>query len=248
MVGAGHISEFHVQALRRIPFVEIVGVHDLDRSKAEALGARFNLPVYDSLPALRAAGANVIHVLTPPHTHAAVATQALRAGCHVFVEKPLATDVEACIRLRDLAREKGLQVGVSHSLLYDPQIKAALERVRSGALGELVSVDILRSSLYPPVRGRSAAAAVPHGGLSVPRSRHPRPLRDRGLPRPDRGASTPPGGRRSGDRNLAFDDWRAVVRCQTGTGSDPAVVRRAPAAAPDHPARHQGRDARSTCS
>ncbi len=38
LVGAGHISEFHVAALRRIPYVEIVGVHDLDRSKADALG------------------------------------------------------------------------------------------------------------------------------------------------------------------------------------------------------------------
>ena len=92
LVGAGHISEFHVAALRRIPYVEIVGVHDLDRSKAEALGTRFNIPVAESLAALRAMGANVIHVLTPPHTHAAVATEALLAGCHAFVEKPLATE------------------------------------------------------------------------------------------------------------------------------------------------------------
>src|SRR5579884_2798233 len=103
LVGAGHISEFHIQALRRIPGVEIVGVHDLDRAKAEQLAAKFNLQVFDSLLALRDAGANVIHVLTPPHTHAAIAAEALRAGCHAFVEKPLATDAEDCVRLRDLA-------------------------------------------------------------------------------------------------------------------------------------------------
>ena len=54
LVGAGHISEFHVAALERIPYVEIVGVHDLDRSKAEALGARFGITVADSLAELRA--------------------------------------------------------------------------------------------------------------------------------------------------------------------------------------------------
>src|SRR5581483_4153065 len=133
--------------------VEIVGVHDLDRAKAEALASRFDLRVFGSLQELRAAGADVIHVLTPPHTHTAVATDAVRAGCHVVVEKPLGTDADACQRLAELARAEGRQVGVSHSLLYDPQIRWAIEAVRGGALGEVVSVDILRSSIYPPYAG-----------------------------------------------------------------------------------------------
>ena len=243
LVGAGHISEFHVAALRRIPYVEIVGVHDLDRSKAEALGTRFNIPVAESLAALRAMGANVIHVVTPPHTHAAVATEALLAGCHAFVEKPLATDAEACVRLRDLSKERGLEVGVSHSLLFDPQIKSALDKVRAGALGDLISVDILRSSLYPPYAGGSLPPSVPHRRLSVPRPRHPRPVR---------------ASRRFWARSRRVDaTWRAGQRrrqpgvqrlargraLQEGHGADPALVRRAAAAAPDHPAGDQGRDA-----
>jgi predicted dehydrogenase/nucleoside-diphosphate-sugar epimerase len=217
LVGAGHISEFHVAALRRIPYVEIVGVHDLDRSKAEALGARFNIPVAESLAALRAMGANVIHVVTPPHTHAAVATEALLAGCHAFVEKPLATDVEACVRLRDLSKERGLEVGVSHSLLFDPQIKSALDKVRAGALGELISVDILRSSLYPPYAGGALPPQYRTAGY---------PFRDLGIhglyvieaflgPIERVDATWRPG---SGDGNLAFNDWRAVARCKKGTG------------------------------
>src|SRR4051812_21828737 len=153
LVGAGHIAEFHLQALQRIPGVEVVGICDLDRAKAEVLAGKFNVPVVDSLAALRAAGAEVIHVVTPPHTHAAVATEALKAGCHVFVEKPLATDADECVRLRDLARALGKEVGVCHSLLWDPQVQSALESVRAGKLGDVVAVDILRGSLYPPVAG-----------------------------------------------------------------------------------------------
>ena len=123
LVGAGHIAEFHLQALKRIPGVEVVGICDLDRAKAEALAGKFNVPVVESLAALRAAGADVIHVVTPPHTHAAVATEALKAGCHVFVEKPLATDADECVRLRDLARAQGKEVCVCHSLLWDPQVR-----------------------------------------------------------------------------------------------------------------------------
>jgi predicted dehydrogenase/nucleoside-diphosphate-sugar epimerase len=217
IVGTGQISEFHVSALKRIPNVEIVGVFDLDRAKAEALAERFGLTVRSSIADLRAAGADVIHVLTPPHTHAAVATQALEAGCHVFVEKPLATDAEECVRLAQLAKAKGLQVGVSHSLLYDPQIRAGLEAARSGALGDIVSVDILRGSLYPPYPGGPLPPQYRTAGY---------PFRDLGIhglyvieaflgPIEGIDATFREGG---GDGNLFFNDWRAVVRCAKGLG------------------------------
>jgi predicted dehydrogenase/nucleoside-diphosphate-sugar epimerase len=217
LVGAGHISEFHIQALRRIPFAEIVGIHDLDRAKAEALAERFQLKVFDSLAALRAAGANVIHVLTPPHTHAAVATEALRAGCHTFVEKPLATDADDCLRLRDLARAQGLELGVCHSLLFDPQVKSALEAVRAGALGEVVGVDILRSSMYPPYAGgplppQYRTAGYPFRDLGI----HALYLMEAFLGPIQK--IDPMWRAGTGDANLAFNEWRALVGCQRGMG------------------------------
>ncbi len=242
IVGAGHIAEFHIQALKRIPFVDIVGVVDLDRSKAEALAGKFGLTTAASVAELRAAGANVIHVLTPPHTHAAVATEALRSGAHVFVEKPLATDPEDCVRLRDLGRAQGLEVGVSHSLLYDPQIRSALEAVRKGAIGDIVGVDILRSSMYPPYAGRAAPAAVPHGRLSLPRPRHPRPLRARGLSRSHRE------GRRHLARRLRRSEPRLQRLARAGAlrpraRADPALLGDEAPAAPDHHPGLEGRGA-----
>ena len=217
LVGAGHIAEFHLQALQRIPDVEIVGIFDLDRSKAEALAERFKIPVADSPAALRAAGAQVIHVVTPPHTHAAVASEALRAGCHVFVEKPLATDADECVKLRDLARAQGREVCVCHSLLWDPQVKSALESVRAGKLGDVVAVDILRGSLYPPVAGAGVPPQYRTAGY---------PFRDLGIhalyvieaflgPIEKVDAQWRSGG---GDPNLAFNDWRALVTCKKGMG------------------------------
>jgi len=217
LVGAGHISEFHVQALKRIPGVEITGVFDLDRGRASALAEKYGLRVFSSLGELRAAGANVIHVLTPPASHAAVATEALLSGAHVLVEKPLATDVEDARRVAELAKEKGLQAGVSHSLLYDPQIRSALEAVKSGALGDLVAVDILRSSMYPPYAGGPLPPQYRTAGY---------PFRDLGIhglylleallgPIEHVDATWKPG---QGDPNLAFNDWRAMVRCARGLG------------------------------
>jgi len=135
----------------------------------------------------------------------------------VLVEKPLATDAEEGSRLVALAKERGLQLGVSHSLLYDPQIQSALAAVRSGKLGELVGVDILRSSMYPPYSGGPLPPQYRTAGY---------PFRDLGIhglylmeaflgPIEHVDAGWKEG---TGDANLAFNDWRAQVRCARGLG------------------------------
>ena len=94
LVGAGYVSAYHARALRSLPFVEIAGIADPDEDRAAALAEQFRIPkVYPSLQAMAEAQPKVIHVLTPPGSHAALALQALNMGCHVFVEKPMAETV-----------------------------------------------------------------------------------------------------------------------------------------------------------
>ena len=217
MIGAGNICEFHVAAVRALPDVELVGVVDLDPARAAAFAAKHQVTVYPSLAVLAAAGANVIHVLTPPSSHGAIAKAALEAGCHVVLEKPVTEDPAEGRALVALAKAKGKTITVDHSLLFDPQVVRALDAVRSGSLGQIVSVDILRGSEYPPYQG---GPLPPH-------------YRDAGYPFRDIGVHClylirellgPIEGVEAtwrslgGDPNLAFDEWRAVVRCQRGLG------------------------------
>lgn len=218
MVGAGNICEFHVAAVKKLaPAVELIGVADLDGERAARNAAAWGTTAFPDLAALIAAGANVIHVLTPPSSHAAIATAALEAGCHVLVEKPVAEDADQARALAALAAQKGLTISVNHSLLYDPQIVRALDQVRSGALGEIVSVDILRGSEYPPYEGGPLPPWYRDAGY---------PFRDIGVhclyliqellgPIEDVEAEWRSLG---GDPNLAFDEWRALVRCRRGLG------------------------------
>src|SRR4030095_4082063 len=155
--------------------------------------------------------------LTPPDTHADVGLEAIARGCHVLIEKPLAQSVEDCEALRRAAEARGLLLCVDHSLLFDPMVRSARAAIQGGAIGDIVSVDVLRSSAYPPYRGGPVpphyqSAGYPFRDLGV----HALYLMQAFLG----GIEEVNASWRSlaGDRNLAFDEWRAIVRCRRGTG------------------------------
>src|SRR5271165_6262018 len=130
LVGAGYVASRHLAALRDLEFVEIAGICDVDRKKAEALASRFKIPaVFDSLADMASARPQVVHILTPPASHCALTLQALDMGCHVFVEKPMAETVGECDRMIASAREKRLTISVNHSLRFEPAVLAALHLV-----------------------------------------------------------------------------------------------------------------------
>ena len=172
ILGAGGISEFHIKGLRRVADVEIIGVADFNQSRASDLAERFAVPrTFTSLAAMLEA-AHVVHVLTPPDAHAANTIEALRGGCHVLVEKPLATSVEDCDAIAAAAAEAGKSVCVGHSLLRDPFVARALEIARSGAIGDVVGVDHFRGQFYAPYAGGPMPYQFRDGGF---------PFRDLGV-------------------------------------------------------------------
>jgi len=220
LVGAGYVSEFHVRALQRLPEVSLTGITDLLEERARAVAARFGLTAYASLDAMAAAGLDVVHVLTPPASHTTVAVDALRRGCHVLIEKPLATTLEECDRLAIESARHGRQVCVSHSMLTDPTFARLVEAVRGGAVGDVLTVDISRTSTYPPYHGGPLPPQYGDGGY---------PFRDLGVhalymlrellgPIEDVTAQFRSAGALASDPNLHFDEWRTLVRCARGTG------------------------------
>src|SRR6202521_3086319 len=219
LVGAGYISEFHASAVQRVPHARLVGVADVDTSRAARLAARFGVStIFPTMEALISEGIDVIHILTPPDTHAQLAIAALKNGCHVLVEKPLATCVEDVDRISAAAEAAGKSVCVNHSLLYDRFVSKALGLVRSGAIGVPLSFDYFRSSEYPPYRGGPLPVHYRNGGY---------PFLDQGvhavyLAESFLGAIEDVKtyhGTYGGDSNLLFDEWRVAAQCQRGTAN-----------------------------
>jgi len=218
IVGAGYVASHHLAALKRLDFVDVVGICDLDNAAAHALANKFGIPIVAaSLADLAALSPQAIYVLTPPASHCALALQALDMGCHVLVEKPMAESVEECEQMMQRAAERGLVLSVNHSDRLDPMVVQALEAVRTGRIGDLLSVDILRSSEYPDYAGGPLPASVRQGSY---------PFRDLGVhglyvleaflgPLSDVDAKYRATGR---DPNLKFDEWRADTNGERGLG------------------------------
>ena len=86
-------------------------------------------------------------IATPISTHHALAVAALRAGKHVFVEKPIAASVAEAEELVELAEAAGLTLMVGHTFVYSPPVRKVKQIIDSGDLGEIRFVTSQRVNL-----------------------------------------------------------------------------------------------------
>ncbi|MFO1269685.1 MAG: Gfo/Idh/MocA family oxidoreductase [Rubrivivax sp.] len=139
LAGFGAWGQMHARAIAAIDGAEVVAV--LARSEDARRAAREALPgatLHDDYAALLArADIDVVNVVLPNHLHAQAAIDALAAGKHVFLEKPLGTSLAECDAVADAARASGRQVAVNHELRVSGQWGLVHELVARGELGRV---------------------------------------------------------------------------------------------------------------
>lgn len=135
LVGCGGFGAFVLDAVAGLPGLRLAAVADPDPARAAALGARHGVPAIGSLDELLARDdVAAVLIATPPATHAAMATAALRAERHVFCEKPLATTAEDAAAVVLEARRAGRVLVVDHVLRYNPLLRAVRRLTGEGLL------------------------------------------------------------------------------------------------------------------
>ncbi|SED61508.1 Gfo/Idh/MocA family protein [Streptomyces sp. Ag109_O5-10] len=139
LVGCGAFGTFVLDAIHDIPALRIVACADADRRRAQVLADRYGAAVHTSVADVAAApDVDVVVLATPPAAHADAAVTALRAGKHVFCEKPMALGVADAARVEAETRgSRGVFV-IDHVLRYNPLLRL-LKR-----LGEEQLLDPLR--------------------------------------------------------------------------------------------------------
>jgi len=112
VLGAGHFGRFHTLKAAKAPRVEFLGLADADPARAETVAAEAGCKVWEA-PALMAA-ADAVIIAAPTAFHHGLASAALAAGCHVFVEKPIAATLEQADALVAQAAAAGRVLQVGH--------------------------------------------------------------------------------------------------------------------------------------
>lgn len=143
VVGAGGAAQVvHLPILRRLPNVEIAGVVDPQVEKARTIGERFGVeqvaPEASALDGWETTDAVVI--CTPNDSHCGLSTDALEAGKHVLVERPIAPDSRAAKRMIAAARQADRQLMVAMNQRFRMDIRSLRQFVASGELGEVIFV------------------------------------------------------------------------------------------------------------
>lgn len=123
VAGVGHLGSLHLKMLVSMPEVEVTGIYDADPAKAGKVAAHYGVRAVPSLRDLLAV-VDAVTIATPTSVHHEVAMEALRAGRHVFLEKPITETVAEAEEICTIAREKKLIVQVGHIERFNPAILA----------------------------------------------------------------------------------------------------------------------------
>jgi predicted dehydrogenase len=170
LIGLGGIADAHVRKLQWMEGVEVAGVCDLSPSLTEAVAKRFGVPVagVDAASVIAAAKADAVHILTPPGPHPALASIALDAGAHVFIEKPAAVSWEGYTAIRDAAAAADRLFVEDYNYRFQRAFLKGLEAIRAGAIGTPVTVDVAMNVGLADPSGPYADNDVVHFGHDLP--------------------------------------------------------------------------------
>lgn len=143
IVGCGKIADGHVEQIRATGRGVVVAVCDREPLMAEQLAVRFGIPARytDFAELLATEQPDVVHIATPPDSHVALACMAMRAGSHVFVEKPFAPTAAEAQMILDCATETGRRVGVNYLYNFEWPGLELQRLLAQGSLGDLVHLD-----------------------------------------------------------------------------------------------------------
>ena len=155
MIGAGRVGKLHSGTLSRyIPGGEVVALVDTQEDILDETGDEFAIEArFTSLEkALEKSKFDAVVITTPTFTHKSLAVMAAKEGKHIFLEKPMAMDLEECDAIIETCQKGGAHLQLGFMRHFDPDFSLAYERIQAGEIGEPMLVKSLTHGpgLPPP--------------------------------------------------------------------------------------------------
>lgn len=150
LVGCGGVAQKrHIPGFLRLgKEVEFRAVCDRNGEVARSTASKYHMTKsYSDLPEmLLKEDLDLVDICTPPQTHASLAVQAMKHGCHVLLEKPMALKVLDCDEMIGVSREQGVKLCVVHNMVFYPVFLKAKRLVAEGAVGDFLGMRVFLSN------------------------------------------------------------------------------------------------------
>jgi predicted dehydrogenase len=125
LVGLGYLGKIHLKLLSENPNWNLIGIYDIDKKLTQELAAKYQVKAFSDFDeALQ--NCSVVDIVTPSNSHYELAERSIRAGKHVFIEKPVTSTLEEARQLKELIHEAGICFQVGHVERFNPAFIAAL--------------------------------------------------------------------------------------------------------------------------
>ena len=153
LIGLGYIGKIHLKILNENPNWDLVGVYDINTTLCKELASKYNIKAFSSLEeAIN--NSQVLDIATPSNTQFEIAKQAIINGKHVFIEKPVTSNVKEAKQLLNYINEAGICFQVGHVERFNPAFIAA-----KPYLHDPMFIEIHRLAQYNP-RGTDVSVVL----------------------------------------------------------------------------------------
>lgn len=121
IIGTGHLGRLHTKVMKTVSDCELVGIFDMDKEKSAACAAEFGVTAYEKLDDLLAA-VDAVSIVATTSAHHELGSYCLKAGKHVFVEKPITVTIAEAEELISIAAANKLNLQVGHIERFNPAL------------------------------------------------------------------------------------------------------------------------------
>jgi len=135
IIGGGKIGRVHAQALLNLAESSLITAYGRNPARTAAFAGEFGIRACPTIAAMAGEGTEAVIICTPHPNHAEAAVQAMEAGMHVLVEKPLASSLADCDAMIRTAREKGVLLGTVSQRRFYPSCQRIRQAIDQGRIG-----------------------------------------------------------------------------------------------------------------
>ncbi len=148
IIGCGSILPWHANPLQRIEGAHLVAVSDTVKERAKEVGKTYGVDAYqDYRQTLKRDDLDVVHICTISGTHGAIGLDAISAGKHVLIEKPIEIKLDRIDALIKAAHENGVKLGGVFQMRFYSSTAKMGDALKSGRFGKVVLAEYENKSM-----------------------------------------------------------------------------------------------------